>query len=332
MRAFGAALLVLFTGLVSCGYVGPVLPPSPDIPNPVTDLQAMEKDDQLKITFTVPPRTRDSVVIKRYEIIDLAVGPAETPFDFEKWSASAQHFDIPPPPRIDPNDPKPQPVSKTLPGFEWIGKHVAVAVRTSMKSEDHFSQWSNRAVLDVIAPLKPPDARAEATKNGYLLTWPDEGAGIHYDIFRRGPADKTLAQIGTSDQPLYLDNTSQWDTPYTYTVVAAKASARSAPSKEIAVNHPDTFAPEVPASVAALAGPESIEVSWSRSPDVNLKGYYVYRSTNGGDFVREGDLINVPTYSDRNLEHGNSYRYEISAVSQRGYESGKSKPTEPVAF
>lgn len=328
----GAALLLALLCLLGCGYVGPVLPPSPEIPNPVTDLQAIEKGNELTITFSVPPHTTDSLLIKHYTVIDLAIGVAQTPFDFDKWSASAQHFEVPAPPPIDPDAPRSQPVSKILPTEGWIGKHVVVAVRTSMKKEDHFSQWSNRAMLDVVAPLKPPEATIEATKNGYLLTWPAEGTGIRYLIYRRGPTDKTPIEIGTSEQPLYLDSTSHWDTPYTYTVVAQKDTAQSEPSKDLEVNHADTFPPEVPASVTALAGPESIEVSWSRSPDANLKGYYVYRSTNGGDFVRQGDLVNVPNYSDRSVEHGKSYRYEISAASQKGYESGKTPPTAPIAF
>jgi predicted small lipoprotein YifL len=332
VRVAGPALLLLYVCLTGCGYVGPVLPPSPDIPNPVTDLRAVQKGDELEITFSVPPRTTDSLLIKHYTDIDLAIGPAEPPFDFDKWSNTAQHFELPSPPPIDPDAPRPQPVSKALPAKEWIGKHIVLAVRTSMKQEDHFSQWSNRALLDVIAPLSAPAATGEATKRGYLLTWTEEGTGVHYLIFRRGPNDKAPVQIGETDDPLYVDGTAHWDTPYTYTVIAQKGSAQSEPSKELAVNHPDTFPPDVPVSVTALAGPESIEISWSRSPDTNLKGYYVYRSTNGGEFTRIGDMVNVPTFSDTNAEHGKSYRYAISAVSQKGFESAKSQPTQPIAF
>lgn len=335
MRLSRAAAILLFLGLVGCGYVGPVLPPSPDIPNPVSDLQAVEKGDQLDVTFSVPAYTTDTVVIKHYEAIDLAVGPAETPFDFEKWSASAQHFEVTPPSApVDPDAPRARPLSRELPAAQFVGKHVAIAVRTSTKKENHFSQWSNRAVLDVVKPLEPPAAKIEATKNGYLLNWPEEGAGIQYLIFRRGPNDKAPVQVGTSNEPLYVDSSSQWDTPYTYTVLAQieRGLVQSEPSKPMVVNHPDTFPPEVPASVTALAGPESIEVSWSRSPDADLKGYYVYRSTDGGDFVRQGDLLNVPNFSDRHVEHGKSYRYAISAIDQKGNESAKSAPTAPIAF
>jgi fibronectin type 3 domain-containing protein len=90
----------------------------------------------------------------------------------------------------------------------------------------------------------------------------------------------------------------------------------------------DTFAPSVPASATALSGPTSIEVSWQRSPESDLQGYYVYRSVNGAPFERQGELIAVPAYSDRRVEHGKTYRYEISAVDKKNNESDKSAPAE----
>ncbi len=184
----------------------------------------------------------------------------------------------------------------------------------------------------MIAALSPPAAKIEATKKGYLLTWDAEGANVHYMIFRRGPNEKNPMQLGTADQSPYLDTTSQWNTPYVYTVVAQQGTAESASSEELAVNHADTFPPDIPASVTALVGPDSIEVSWSRSADTDLKGYTVYRSMDGGDFVRQGALVNVPVFSDHNIEHGKLYRYEVSATSQNGYESAKSPATDPVTF
>ncbi len=142
MRLCAAIALFGSLCLGGCGYIGPVLPPSPDIPNAVTDLRAIQKGGQIEINFTVPPRTTDDLVIRRYEAIDLAIGPAETPFDFEQWSASAQHFELPTPPPADPDAPVPHPIAKALAATEWTGKHVVIAVRTSAKSGEHFSQWS----------------------------------------------------------------------------------------------------------------------------------------------------------------------------------------------
>jgi fibronectin type 3 domain-containing protein len=80
--------------------------------------------------------------------------------------------------------------------------------------------------------------------------------------------------------------------------------------------------------VTALAGPDSVEVSWQRSPEADTQGYYVYRSMNGGSLERQGALVTLPAYSDRKVEHGKTYRYAVSAVDKKNNESDKSAPAE----
>jgi hypothetical protein len=325
---FSSPFLILILFLSGCGYVGPVVPPSPELPNAVTDLTVIEKGDQIGITFTAPLRTTDNLAIKQFSVIDLRIGPAVTPFDYDRWAASAKQYQLQIPPPNDPDAPKPVPISKSLPASEWQGQRIAVAVRTAVKRTGHYSQWSNRGVLEVIPPIQAPVLQVKATKDGYLLTWQNAGDGFKYKIFRQAPNEKTPAQIGTADSPLYVDSTSQWDLPYTYIVVAQKDAAESLPSKPEQIVSADTFAPAIPASIIALAGPDSIQLSWSRSPDADLKGYYVYRSVNGGSWERQGDLINVPAFSDRNVEHGKNYRYAVTAIDQKNNESDKSTVAE----
>lgn len=315
-----------------CGYVGPVLPPSPQIPLAIANLTVVERGSQIEISFSTPPRTTDNLPIKKFSSIDLAVGPDVHPFDFETWSASAREYELPPPPPNDPDDPQPIPMSKKISAAEWAGKQVAVAVRTSVRGDDHFSSWSNRVVLDVIPPLAPPDVQKPvATAKGVLLKWPSEGEGTEYRIFRQGPGEEHAVEIGTSITPDYVDTTSQYDISYRYSVVAFKALAESLPSEPVEITPADIFPPSVPASITALAGPDSIEVTWQRSPESDLKGYYLYRSVNGSPFTRVGGALSVPTYSDHDVEHGKMYKYEVSAFDQKGNESEKSAAAE-VAF
>ena len=163
-----------------------------------------------------------------------------------------------------------------------------------------------------------------------MLTW-DAAQVVQYRIVRQGPGPGAPIDIATADASPFVDESSQWDTRYSYTVVAQKGSAESLPSKPVAITHANTFPPATPESLAALSGPESIELSWSRNVEPDLKGYFVYRSVIGGAFERVGDLTNVPTYSDRQAEHGKTYRYSVTAVSQNGYESEKS-PAREVVF
>ncbi len=160
-----------------------------------------------------------------------------------------------------------------------------------------------------------------------LLTWGPENSGLEYRIYRKSANDNAPIQLDVSHTPDYLDKTSQYETPYEYTVVAQKGLAESLPSKSVSITTTDIFPPSVPASITALAGPNSIELSWQRSPEPDLKGYFVYRSIDNGPFVKVGNLQNVPSFSDRNVEHGKTYRYQVSAVDQKNNSSEKSAPT-----
>lgn len=317
-----------FVALCGCGYVGPVLPPSPQLPMAVTDLHAIERGGEIVITFSTPAHTTDNLSIRRFSEIDLRIGAANVPFDFDQWAAGAQQYSLPPPPAGDRDNPQAVAIHKSIPVDGWIGKHVVIAVRTAVKKTDHYSSWSNRAILNVISPLEPPVLKVEPTAQGALVTWEKQVSGAQYRVYRQGPGDKQPVELGTSDHPDFLDKSAQYDTPYSYAVVTTKGSAESLMSEATPFEMSDTFAPSVPASITALAGPDSIEVSWQRSPESDLKGYYVYRSVNGGPLERQGGLVSVPTFSDRNVEHGKTYRYEVSAVDQKNNESAKSAPAQ----
>ena len=331
MRAGLLAVCISLLFVCQCGYVGPVVPPSPQLPGAVADLSGVEQGDSIRITFSTPPRTTDNLPIKHFSNIDLRVGPVPRPFDLSGWSAAAKQYAIEPPEPNDPDDPRPQAIEKTIPVSEWLNQQVAIAVRTAVKKKDHYSQWSNVVRVDVIPPLQPPAIKLEATAQGVKITWPAEGEGLHFEIYRLRAGDKETTHIGTAEGSDYLDTTAQYDTPYQYSVVAAKGSTQSLPSKSEAITPVDIFPPSIPASITGLATPNSIEVSWQRSPEPDLKGYYVYRSVDGGPFTRQGDLVTLPTYSDHNVEHGKTYRYEVSAVDQKNNESAQSAAAE-VSF
>jgi hypothetical protein len=327
VRSAAAAVILSFLLLGACGYVGPVLPPSPEIPAAVTNLTVVQRGDQIEIAFATPPRTTDSLAIREFSNIDLRVGQNVVPFDFNHWAASAKPYEVELPPANDRDDPQPHPVSLEIPVAEWQGQHVAIAVRTSTRKKDHFSAWSNRVVLDILAPLPSPEVHAEPTAKGIYVSW-KASPDTRYEVFRQARSDKTPVDLGPSGDSFFLDANAQYDTPYAYTVVAKSGAAESLPSKPFLITAIDKFPPSVPASITALAGPSSIELSWQRSPESDLQGYYVYRSTNNGPPQRLGNLVNVPTFTDRQVEHGKTYSYRVSAVDQKGNESAKSSVAE----
>ena len=332
MRAGLLSTILLF--LTGCGYVGPVVPPSPNIPGAITDLAVVERGDKLVVTCSAPVRTTDSVVIKRLSEVDLEIGPDIRPFDLVRWSARAKRFELPIPPDTDRDDPKSPPLEDRIPVSTFSGqKRLAVAIRTSAKS-DHYSQWSNVVHLELVEPLDPPAVTAQATADGIKLTWNPQRSGLHYSVLRKSPADKEAQQMGVAETAEFVDVKSAYDTPYTYTITAQEGSAESLPG--VAAPNPmiakDVFPPSVPSAVTALAAATTIEVTWERSPEADLKGYYVFRSVNAGPFERQPDLLTIPTFSDHNVEHGKTYRYSVSATDQLGNTSNRSAASADVTF
>lgn len=294
----------------------------------------VERGSNLVITFTLPARTTDNVAIKRFSEIDLRAGTYQAPFDFNAWADSATPYQLTPPPQNDPEDPRPVPMIHSIPAEAFVNQHIAVGVRTAVKKNDHFSSWSNVVRLDVIPPLQPPVIKAEPSGEGMRITWPGSPAGLQHRILRQGPNEKAPVVLGTTDKSVYIDTTSQYDTTYTYEAVAFQDTAESLVSRPVTVTaaqNVDRFPPKVPVGVTALATPGSIEVSWERDTDPDLKGYYIYRSVNGGAFERLGDLLTLPNYSDTHVEHGKFYRYDVSAVDQKGNESNRSAEAQ-VSF
>lgn len=319
--------------LAGCGYVGPIMPPSPQIPSAIKDLSAVERGPKIEIAFRTPPRTTDGVSVKKFSEIDLRLGPPSIPFNFETWADSAQQYSLNPPPPGDPLDPKPIPMSVSIPIEKYVGQRVVIAVRTSIRpGDEHFSAWSNRIVLEIVPPVDTPTSvKVAASADGVVLDWPGVKDADTYRIQRKAADENALAEVGTSKTPHFVDTTSQFDVAYSYQVVALHSGAESLPSESLSITPVDTFSPSVPTGVAALAGPESIEVSWQRSPEADTAGYFIYRSTDNSPFERQGDIVNLPAFSDRKVEHGKTYRYQISSIDQKKNESERS-PAVEVTF
>jgi hypothetical protein len=336
MLRFASALCAAWLFSLGCGYVGPVRPPSLHLAQRVPDLGVAERGTKLEYAFTLPRTTTDGESIHSFDSIDLAVGVRPEPFDYTRWAAAAKHYEVQAPePRArkkgEDEDQTPLRIDSSIPVGDWAGKDVAIGVRTAIRSS-RYSQWSNIVRLDVVEPLPRPEVRAESDPKGVKLTWTEPRPGLEYHITRRSSGNAQPLDLGAADIPEFVDAGAQYGTEYSYTVTAISTgdhkNAASEPSAPIAITPKDTFPPTVPTGVAALATPNSIEVSWERSPESDTKGYYVYRSVAGQSFERIGDLIALPTYSDRDVQSGKKYQYQVSAIDERNNESVRSSPVE----
>jgi hypothetical protein len=299
--------------LSACGYIGPPMPPTLDIPVAITDFSAWEYGDNIEFTFTLPAKTTENLDLKSLRSIELRIGE-NVP------DSKLVVLPISKPGLAD---------SGQVPAQTWIGKTVILQVRAT-GPKGKASAWSNPVSLMVIQPLAPPSTpKPLNVEKGVELTW--TGTGPRYRIFR-AEGDGQPQQLADSDAPRYLDETTVYGMRYRYQVQAiASENQWSEVSEAADITPVDMFPPAVPEGLSAVSAPQSIELAWTRNTETDFQGYNVFRAVGDGPFEKYASLIEAPTFSDSKVDAGKKYRYRVSAVDLTGNESAQTAPAEATA-
>jgi hypothetical protein len=321
MRRFLPALAAI--AAAGCGYVGEPLPPLANVPARVGDLTAVQRGAQIEAQFTLPVLTTEAVTIRSTLQLDLRIGESEAPFHEDEWAAHARKV---------PGRSASGGVSKVeIPAADWTGKQVLVGVRT-IGSNGKASAWSNFVAVPVVSPPPVPDnIRAVAVPTGVTVTW--TAPGNQFRVFRK-IGDGEAEVVATVAMPAWTDTSTEYGKHYTYQVqtltsLGQNRLAESELSAPAEVMPEDRFPPAVPAGLRAAASPNSVELSWDANAESDFSSYRVFRTVDGGPPQKIAE-VSIPAYSDHNVEHDKTYRYEVSAVDRLGNESLRSAPVEAV--
>ena len=308
IRAVAVCCILWLSG---CAYVGAPKPPALDIPARITDLRAAEYGDKILVQFTIGALTTDGLALTSVRAVEVQVTGGDSP---RMLHAQAKG---------------PGPVADEFPAKDWVGKQVTLMVRAT-GPKGKASDWSNPVTLAVGEPLATPaDFKAVSDPKGVRLTWSGE-AGGRYRIFR-GAGDAMPQRLAESDKPEYVDTAVDFGSPYRYFVQALAGELRqSGISAIVGVTPADAFPPAVPAGLMAVAGVNSIELSWQPNTEEDLAGYQVYRSTGGAE-ERIAGPVDAPNFSDRTVEIGKKYSYTITSIDRTGNESAHSAAVEVTA-
>ncbi len=304
MPSHRCTLLVCVAAAVfsGCGYVGEIQPPALNIPVRVTDLTAVQRGSSLVLTFTVPSTTTEGIALKNLGAAEAQIGDKTLPVKLEKSG----------------------PFTAEFPSADWVGQNPSIKVRIS-NAKGRFSQWSNEVAVNVIRPLAVPASfQVQPAPKGVRVSWsePDPRPNEQFRIQR-----KDSKQIAVASGSEYTDTDAKFGQEYEYRLQAFVGNAESEWSPYVKITPRDVFPPEVPAGVTALAGINTVELSWDPSTAEDLKAYRVYRSEDNGVFTPVAD-VDTPAYSDKQVQAGKIYRYAVSSLDQTGNESAKSAPAE----
>ena len=349
-------LLGVMTSLVSgCASSGPPLPPSLELPRPVTDLRALRKGDKVYLAWTVPTQTTDHQSLRALgptlicrslaatiadcgtPVAEVAASAAEKnlPQGRSAGTAGAASFvdRLPPVPAANPRE------------------QATYAVK--VLNVDHRGAGLSNLVREPSAPALPPPGGfgAEITADGVRITWtcpplPGEPAGAEYRlrIYRRllgSPADTKVAEpdLRNCQGPAVLDQTFEWEKTYDYraaSVVVLVGPGEAAMEIEgddtpaVRVFAHDVFPPALPTGLQAVFSwvgqSPFIDLIWSPDTDADLAGYNLYRREENGEPAKvTSEPVKAPAYRDRNVQSGKQYFYSVSAVDVRGNESARSE-------
>ncbi len=357
MNRFRPNLLPALVGtmlLAACGTPGPPLPPSLELPKPVTDLRAARKSDKVYLAWSPATQTTERQTIRHLgptrvcrslqtpmkDCVSVVgqLPPARLPRAAAQTTPKAQAEYI---------DSLPREIQQENPSAQFT--YAVLVVNESGRS----AGLSNQVQVPAAPTLPAPASfNARVTAQGILLTWScslPQAKALPYiqyrvRVYRRGEnaqADTNVGEVEIQDcsKTELLDQSFEWEQTHSYratvvTVVSVlgkpemQVEGDDTPSVKVFAH--DVFPPAVPTGLQAVFSGVGqapfIDLVWAPVTDADLAGYNVYRHEEGGQAVKiNSELVKTPAFRDSNVVAGKKYFYSVSAVDLRGNESARSE-------
>jgi len=308
--------------LAGCGLPGAPMPPSLELPKPVSDLRAERQGSKVTLTWTSPRETTDRAGIRRMGATRVcrAIVPISAmdnaPKVCEKFVSAVNVA----PSKRDESHPAPASFTDTLPADLPSQHPLEAAVYTVEVLNDHgrTAGASNPAPVPLAPTLPPPaNVRAEVTAGGPEISWqkvvlPESGVldgelAYRIRVFRRDKDKPNLQPAPISETPepagrgptdptrdYARDSAAEWEKHYVYSVAVVTSATSQGkvvevlgdPSPAVEVFTHDVFPPVVPSGLQAVfteAGTERyVDLTWLPSSGADIAGYNVYRWEEGG--------------------------------------------------
>jgi hypothetical protein len=355
----GLVAEVLLTG---CGTPGAPQPPSLNLPDRVTDLAASRSGSQVSLTWTMPKKNTDKLLLKGIETVRVCRKEGA-------GACVAAGTELSFPPGADAT------FTDTLPAELAAGAPRPLSYFVELRNRNGRSAGlSNVAqVLAGEAPAPVAHLSAELRKQGVVLRWApvteqeSSAVRLHRKLLTPPAAKPHEGLLAPTPEPveqsLLVDNCApeghtgvcravdkeiRFGQSYEYraqrvtrvTVDGKTLELAGELSAPVRIEAVDIFPPAVPTGLAAVAiegensagnAPQyAIDVSWQPVAEADLAGYAVYRREGDGGWQRISptEPLVPPAFRDTQVLPGHTYRYAVSAIGQNGHQSARSEEAE----
>jgi hypothetical protein len=358
-------ILTLATAcLEGCGAPSVPLPPSLELPKPVTDLQATRKADRVSLSWSVPTQTTDGQTVRHMGPIQVCraldsvmkecgtpVGTVAAPSVPQSSSTQRKRGRQK---SANPSVKIPASYVDTIPPeLQKENPTGQITYAVSAPNEDgHSAGLSNQVQVPAAPTLPPPGGlQAQVNADGIVLSWAESPEGQElphlrhsYRVYRREQGGANSIAIGeipldASTRVQLIDHSFEWEKTYDYRVTVVTlisppgkpaAEVEGNDSTELKVFAHDIFPPAAPAGLEAVASgvgqPPFVDLIWAPNTDADLAGYNTYRHEEGAQPVKiNSELVKTPAFRDTTVVGGKKYFYSVTAVDLRGNESAHSE-------
>ena len=211
-----------------------------------------------------------------------------------------------------------------LDNWQPVGKPIRIS------NDPKTDRWADIFIqTDETPPVAPLNVRAESMGQGVRLSWEasqdPESEILYYNVYRgtKKVNQKFLAKTENLD---YSDYATAAKATYQYAITAVNSAELESPkSKPITIVTKD-FRPSSPKNLSATISNREVYLKWDSNPELDIKGYNVYRSVNPKGKYRKisSEPISETAYTDTSAENGKVYYYYVTALDKAKQESHRS--------
>jgi fibronectin type 3 domain-containing protein len=334
----------------TCGKRRPPLPPIERIPQRTDQLTGSQRGNQIILSWPAPLRNAaDGSVqsIRRVDVYRVAEKVlAPLPMTEEEFATRATLVGSVTYDEIKKGGPN-LTYTDTLELTEPARLRYAIRY---VNASGERAAFSNFFLMEPTARVAAPPTITgkEESETANTIIWVAPKANIDgstpvnllgYNVYRAGGS--TPAQNPLNQEPItatqYQDKTFKFGEKYVYVVRSVSLGTEGKPvesldSNALELTQEDRYPPSAPTLAQPGVAPGRLALFWSASPESDVTGYLLYRSTDPNApkpwTLLTPAVYTKTTFTDQNVEASKTYYYYVIAVDNAG---NKSQPSEVVS-